>query len=863
MRPGRARPSSVSATRAAAEVEPMPAAAQSTSPRTASGRSAAARRATSQPSEWPIQTALASRSASASASTASASGSTSSSRASGCERPWPGRSGTRTRRPPASGGARARQFSIVPPSLCTSTSGTAPSSGPPTAYASRAPRQWSSRSSKPSSRLAAVTADAYSSRRWIAARGGPSEARHDDKRGHGLARQRDRRDGLFRTREGVERDGEPPHARRTVQGARPRPAGGDPRLHGGRGAHLPGQDRQASLPGPAPSAGREAVAALRLRPQAGFFALAAFAPCRERPVGEPAFGGRAEEAAARRPCASATLRRSASIRSTTGVSATGSGATISRPASFASSICARSRRYSFSNSSGTRSPARLAHLGSGDRLLDLALRPHVLGEEQRLEQQRALARPDQAEVLLAPEDERADRCHSRFLHRPQEQDVRPPLRLGAGGCQVVRAVEVDRVDVLQPHEAADLDRLRALAGDRLEVGVLDGHVLSFRELPASDELLGADLALVHGAPPLLLDRRAALAVQRAERDVLPLGGDGQSDRDVDQAEADRSVPDGAHGLLQSSGGASGFLRCACFPAQYDSTHGAADGARALARRRPEGAAGARVPGGAAGRLATGRLAGGGRARRGARAGLLARGVRHGDRVAILARTRLEWVLLDWAVMAIGAVVVGLYPTSSAKECEYVLGHCEAVLAFSEDEEQTRKVVSVRGSLPALREVVPFERLEQLEAEGRLARHLEPQPVDETDLATLIYTSGTTGPPKGCMLTHRNLVAAATAVREELQQPGDVVLLFLPLAHSYGRLAHQAAARRGATVAFVADAARVPDALAAVRPTILPAVPRVYEKIHAAVLAEIERAGGLRRRLGRRALAVGARASSAR
>jgi len=244
-------------------------------------------------------------------------------------------------------------------------------------------------------------------------------------------------------------------------------------------------------------------------------------------------------------------------------------------------------------------------------------------------------------------------------------------------------------------------------------------------------------------------------------------------------------------------------------------------------------------------------------------GLLARGVRHGDRVAILARTRLEWVLLDWAVMAIGAVVVGLYPTSSAKECEYVLGHCEAVLAFSEDEEQTRKVVSVRGSLPALREVVPFERLEQLEAEGRLARHLEPQPVDETDLATLIYTSGTTGPPKGCMLTHRNLVAAATAVREELQQPGDVVLLFLPLAHSYGRLAHQAAARRGATVAFVADAARVPDALAAVRPTILPAVPRVYEKIHAAVLAEIERAGGLRRRLGRRALAVGARASSAR
>jgi len=85
-------------------------------------------------------------------------------------------------------------------------------------------------------------------------------------------------------------------------------------------------------------------------------------------------------------------------------------------------------------------------------------------------------------------------------------------------------------------------------------------------------------------------------------------------------------------------------------------------------------------------------------------GLLARGVRHGDRVAVLSRTRLEWILLDWAVMSIGAVVVGLYPTSSAKECEYILEHSEAVLAFAEDDEQTRKLVSVRGSLPALREV---------------------------------------------------------------------------------------------------------------------------------------------------------------
>src|SRR2546423_14767875 len=87
-------------------------------------------------------------------------------------------------------------------------------------------------------------------------------------------------------------------------------------------------------------------------------------------------------------------------------------------------------------------------------------------------------------------------------------------------------------------------------------------------------------------------------------------------------------------------------------------------------------------------------------------GLLARGVRHGDRVAVLSRTRLEWILLDWALMSIGAVVVGLYPTSSAKECAYILGHCEAGLAFTEEDEQTHKLVSVPGSLPALREGIP-------------------------------------------------------------------------------------------------------------------------------------------------------------
>jgi long-chain acyl-CoA synthetase len=250
--------------------------------------------------------------------------------------------------------------------------------------------------------------------------------------------------------------------------------------------------------------------------------------------------------------------------------------------------------------------------------------------------------------------------------------------------------------------------------------------------------------------------------------------------------------------------------------------------------------------------------------------LLARGVQRGDVVAVLARTRLEWILLDWAIMNVGAVVVGIYPTSTAPECAYILAHSEAVLAFAENDEQRHKLASVRGELPQLREIVTFGGLPELEAEGRAHAEANPGALDaaaaevkEDDLGTLIYTSGTTGPPKGCMLTHKNLVTAAVRVRTNRPDGGDVVLLFLPLAHTFGRLAHQAAAYYGSTVALVAEATRVADALAAVRPTILPAVPRIYEKIHAGVLDRIENEQGVKRRLGRWALAVGARASRLR
>ncbi|HEY8409483.1 MAG TPA: long-chain fatty acid--CoA ligase [Gaiellaceae bacterium] len=237
--------------------------------------------------------------------------------------------------------------------------------------------------------------------------------------------------------------------------------------------------------------------------------------------------------------------------------------------------------------------------------------------------------------------------------------------------------------------------------------------------------------------------------------------------------------------------------------------------------------------------------------------LLARGVKHGDAVVVLARTRLEWLLLDWAIMSIGAVVVGLYPTNTAAECSYIVGHAEAVLAFVENEEQYEKLASVFGG-----PIVKFAEIPGFEAEGRSYDGPPASPVAEDDVATLIYTSGTTGPPKGVILSHRNLVAAASRATSSTNED-DVVLLFLPMAHSFARIAHQGSAFNGATVSLVSDVARVPEALQRTRPTFLPAVPRVYEKIHANTLGEIERAGGLRTTLGRGALRVGARVSAKR
>jgi long-chain acyl-CoA synthetase len=254
-------------------------------------------------------------------------------------------------------------------------------------------------------------------------------------------------------------------------------------------------------------------------------------------------------------------------------------------------------------------------------------------------------------------------------------------------------------------------------------------------------------------------------------------------------------------------------------------------------------------------------------------GFLARGISKGDAVAILATTTLEWVLVDFALALIGAVSAPIYPNSSGRDCAYIVEHSEAVLVVAEDDDQREKLAAFRDRLPQLRDVLTFAELEDVERRGREFAAESPSAlasaeaaVAAEDLFTYIYTSGTTGPPKGCMIRHRNYYEMALAV-ERLSDEGtplvdgsDTMLLYLPLAHNFGRLMHLVGAYAGFTIALLPDPLRTAEALPQVRPTALPSVPRVYEKVYAGVRGQFDAATGVKRRLIDWALRVGYRSS---
>jgi long-chain acyl-CoA synthetase len=250
-------------------------------------------------------------------------------------------------------------------------------------------------------------------------------------------------------------------------------------------------------------------------------------------------------------------------------------------------------------------------------------------------------------------------------------------------------------------------------------------------------------------------------------------------------------------------------------------------------------------------------------------GLLARGVHKGDNVALLARNSLDWALVDFALARIGAVGIPVYASSSSRDVGYLLGHSEAVAVVCEDAAQLAKVEAVTEELTSLKHVLTYHDLDGLAAHGRDYAATHPAALDEAaaavaedDLYTIIYTSGTTGPPKGCMLSNRNYWEMASVVDRmpRYYRADDLMLLYLPLAHNYGRLMLLLGAKVGFTIALLADPLRVGEALPVVRPTVLPSVPRVYEKIYALVQSRLDEATGSKRKLIDWALGVGGEAS---
>jgi long-chain acyl-CoA synthetase len=248
-------------------------------------------------------------------------------------------------------------------------------------------------------------------------------------------------------------------------------------------------------------------------------------------------------------------------------------------------------------------------------------------------------------------------------------------------------------------------------------------------------------------------------------------------------------------------------------------------------------------------------------------GLLSRGISKGDAFGIVSRTRLEWTLFDFALALVGGITAPVYPDSSTAEAAHVLQHSEAVGALVEDDSQADKIERLD-----LEHLWTLQDLNDLRTDGIAFAREHPGALDEAsaavgedDLYTYIYTSGTTGLPKGCMIRHRNYYAMTSSIEriEDLWLGEDVMLLYLPLAHNFGRLMALWGAYSGFTIAFCSDPYAVADVLPQVRPTLLPSVPRLYEKAHTAVASRLDAASGPRRRLADWALGVGHRVSALR
>lgn len=255
------------------------------------------------------------------------------------------------------------------------------------------------------------------------------------------------------------------------------------------------------------------------------------------------------------------------------------------------------------------------------------------------------------------------------------------------------------------------------------------------------------------------------------------------------------------------------------------------------------------------------------------AGLLSLGLQSEQRVGIASGTRYEWILADLAVMCAAGATTTVYPTTNSEDTAYILGDSESRVVFAEDDEQIAKLKEHRNELPHLIKVVTFDGstdgdwvigmddLAKL-GEAHLAEH--PGVVEETaksippeQLATLIYTSGTTGRPKGVRLLHRSWVYEGTAIQvQDILDESDLQFLWLPMAHSFGKVLLSAQLACGFATAIDGRVDKIVDNLGVVKPTFMGAAPRIFEKAYARIITMQAAEGGAKEKIFKKAFEVG-------
>jgi len=253
-------------------------------------------------------------------------------------------------------------------------------------------------------------------------------------------------------------------------------------------------------------------------------------------------------------------------------------------------------------------------------------------------------------------------------------------------------------------------------------------------------------------------------------------------------------------------------------------------------------------------------------------GFYALGTRKGDRIAIVSETRYEWNRYDAAILSLGAVTIGIYPTSTADQVVYILRHSESRIAILEDRAQLEKIAGL--DLPGLECVVLIDSedtppgkwlsTDQLAEKGRALLEENPDlpaqcrdQVEPQDIASIVYTSGTTGPPKGVVLRHENLYEIAEIVKDCFELTSeDVALVLLPMAHILQRVNTYVGTSVGLSGHFLRDATKFVETCQMTNPTVISGVPRVFEKIHARIMAGVAQAPPNRQRMIQNALEAG-------